>query len=290
MNIAIIILHYNRPEEVIESLRKMASLHKKHEFIVVDNGSDSEKIELLESHVQKDSVKLIKLPHNIGSCAWDFGAIQTEAEVIIKLDDDSHIESDDLTILSERFNTDQNLGIIPLAVEGGPFPCNDVPAYRRGTSVGYIGCGVAFRKTAFFEVGGHDPNFFIYADEWDLSIRVINAGFEIDRERSIRVRHRAPILHQQPEKLLLFTARNETIIMRKYFKRSKFVFLLFRVLIRNIQRGFKIYGWFAPYFVCVGVTLGLFDIRVKKYHLKEPEKILYRIEKWMFAFRPLKFI
>lgn len=288
MRIAIVILHFNRAADVGDSLRRMAHLRGKHEFVVVDNHSAPAEVAALEALPEMAGVQLLKLPHNLGSCAWDLGAARANAEIVIKLDDDSHIEATSLDVLAERFAREADLGAIPLAVEGGPFPCGDRPAYKRGTAVGFIGCGVAFRKEALLRAGGHDPNFFIYADEWDLSVRLLDAGYEIDREAAVRVVHRvAASAGRTPARLIAYTTRNETLMARKYFSRLHRVRLFVRIACRNFQR-FRRAGFFhAAACVLQGAVLGLLDRRASPVTLSAPAAMLSRYEAWMFAFRPL---
>lgn len=287
MRTAIVILHYNRSADLIESLRRMRALRDRHQFVVVDNASSADHLERMRNSPEMDGVLLVPMAHNVGSCAWDFGAAAADAEIVIKLDDDSHIESASVDVLGRRFEAEPDLGAVPLAVTGGPFPCPDRPSYRRGTSVGFIGCGVAFRKEALVRAGGHDPNFFIYADEWDLSVRLLAAGFEIDREGSVAVTHRtAQMSARTSPRLIVHTTRNETLMARKYFRRTRFFRLLARVLVWNCTR-FWGAGGFAPLYVLQGLLLGLLDRRVQPVPIADPVSLLARYEAWMGAFRPL---
>lgn len=289
MRTAVVILHYNRPADAVESLRLMRPLRARHAFIVVDNGSTPCHLAELETSSEMTGVQLIRLPHNIGSCGWDFGAAAADADIVIKLDDDSHIESESLHVLEARFSAEPDLGAVPLAVEGGPFPCPDRPSYRRGTSVGFIGCGVAFRKDALLGVGGHDPNFFIYADEWDLALRMIAAGWEIDREGSIRVVHRtAQVFARTPARLIVYTTRNEILMVRKYFRRVAFWRLVARVVVWNATRFWRAAGAATPAYVLQGLCLGLLDRRVQLEPVPDARALLARYEAWMGAFRPLR--
>ena len=288
MKTAVVILHFNRPADVVESLRRMQTLRAHHEFVVVDNGSSPENATALAALPEMAGVHLVALPHNIGTCAWDFGAETTDADIVVMLDDDAHIESSSLDVLAARFAAEPDLGAIPLAVEGGPYPCPDRPAYRRGTSVGFIGCGVAFRKAALQRAGGHDPNFFIYADEWDLSVRLLAAGYEIDREASIRVVHRvAQTAGRTSPRLIVYTTRNEVLMARKYFRQQHYLRLVARIACRNLQRFHRTAGIWVLLYVLQGLALALCDRRVTAVSLQNPAAILARYEAWMFAFLPL---
>lgn len=288
VRVAIVILHFNRAGDVIDSLRRMATLRERHEIVVVDNGSRPECVAELRAAPEMAGVRLLALAHNIGSCAWDFGAYEAGADVAIKLDDDSHIEATSLAVIEERFASEPDLGALALAIEGGPFPCRDRPSFRRGTAVGFIGCGVAIRIDALRHAGGHDPNFFIYADEWDLSMRLLNAGYEIDRAAEVRVVHRtAQSSGRTSPRLVAYTVRNEVLMARKYFSALAARRLLLRIIVWNLHRFWPTSGWRTLGYVVQGLFLGRFDRRVAPVPLREPVPMLARYEAWYGAFRPL---
>ena len=47
----------------------------------------------------------------------------------------------------------------------------------------FIGCGTGFRRQALVEVGGLPEDFFMQAEEYDLSLRLLDAGWTVEAIR-----------------------------------------------------------------------------------------------------------
>jgi N-acetylglucosaminyl-diphospho-decaprenol L-rhamnosyltransferase len=52
------------------------------------------------------------------------------------------------------------------------------------------GCALALRRTAFEEVGGFDPAYFLYVEDVDLGVRLRRAGWRLRYEPDAQVVHR----------------------------------------------------------------------------------------------------
>jgi N-acetylglucosaminyl-diphospho-decaprenol L-rhamnosyltransferase len=62
-----------------------------------------------------------------------------------------------------------------------------VPASRRGPVVPrdadwLSGCALAIRRTAFDDVGGFDPGYFLYVEDVDLGVRLRRLGWRLRYE------------------------------------------------------------------------------------------------------------
>ena len=53
------------------------------------------------------------------------------------------------------------------------------PGLRRGYYAWLSGCCMAIRRSVLEEVGGFDPDFFLYQEETDLCLRVRRSGYQI---------------------------------------------------------------------------------------------------------------
>ena len=92
--VSIIIVNWNRCEDVLETLQKLTySNYKNIEVILVDNGStDNSPKVLLEKFPH---INLIALPNNIGcEDGNNVGILNANGEFLIFLDSDADIEAD----------------------------------------------------------------------------------------------------------------------------------------------------------------------------------------------------
>ena len=82
----------------------------------------------------------------------------------------------------EHFGADEQLGAAVFTVIL-PNKLEECSAYPNVC----IGCGTGFRRTALLEVGGLPEDFFMAAEDHDLSLRLLNGGWEVRRFEDLRV-------------------------------------------------------------------------------------------------------
>jgi len=82
-----------------------------------------------------------------------------------------------------------------------------------------IGCGTGFRRSALLEVGGLPTDFFMQAEEYDLSLRLLDAGWIIRRFGDLRVRHLKTPAARIPSRTTRLDARNNLMVVTHYFPR-----------------------------------------------------------------------
>ncbi len=82
-----------------------------------------------------------------------------------------------------------------------------------------IGCGTAFRAAALAEVGGLPDDFFMQAEEYDLSLRLLDAGWDVRRFDDLHVRHLKTPAARQPTRTSRLDARNNLMVATRYLPR-----------------------------------------------------------------------
>ncbi len=81
-------------------------------------------------------------------------------------------------------------------------------------------------------VGGYDPAFHFYAEEYDLAARLIMAGHVIVHDGRFRVRHSKVTAGRDMELILRRLVRNNGWIVRRYAPRDELAGLLIEVIDR----------------------------------------------------------
>jgi hypothetical protein len=111
----------------------------------------------------------------------------------------------------ERFEADPRLGAAGFTVhlpngrqEGGALP---------GV---FVGCGVGFRAEALRAVGGLDRTFFMQAEEYDLSFRLVNAGWEVGVFDDLHVEHLKTEHARRSERTTFYDTRNNLRVIARY--------------------------------------------------------------------------
>jgi glycosyltransferase involved in cell wall biosynthesis len=80
----------------------------------------------------------------------------------------------------------------------------------------FVGCGVAIRRRVYLDLGGYDPAFNYYAEEYDLAARMILAGYRIAFDPWFRVEHHKVALHRDMNTIMARLVRNNGWVMQRY--------------------------------------------------------------------------
>ena len=178
------IVTWNRRKKVLEAIASALRREENVEILVVDNGSEDGTPDAIREHFPQ--VRVIELHSNIG-CPGARNVIFEEArgEYILCLDDDGLLDSRAVKVVTEVFDGDISVGAVALRLmytntaDRGRWYGSLEHAMEVGSFSG--GC-VCLRKSALDDVGYYPAYFFLYAEEADLSLRLLDAGYKIIAE------------------------------------------------------------------------------------------------------------
>lgn len=188
---SIVILTYARDTvlaEVLGRLRPFVAHREDAEVILVDNNPpDQDRAALLEPF---PSARLIQEPHNRGVVARNDGFSAARGDIIILLDDDVFVETEDfLDRFAALFDADARLGAVTIRkhvrgetrrrVDLIPHTNKAVDLTRPFDTFRFVGGCVGFRAATLKQVGGFLPDFFYGLEEIELSYRIVDAGWKI---------------------------------------------------------------------------------------------------------------
>ncbi len=203
----------------LSSLPQGAAQHEL-EIVVVDNGSHDDSVGVARSL----GVKVVENQRNLGySRAINRGAAETGAPWLLIANPDTRAQPGSLARLLATAEAEDGIGCIgprlrnldgsdyptgrrfPSLLVGGlhallgsVWPNN--PATRRyhltdldrsrPAMVDWVsGACMLLRRTAFDEVGGFDPAYFMYFEDMDLCLRLARAGWRVVLEPRATVEH-----------------------------------------------------------------------------------------------------
>src|ERR1700712_5103158 len=83
--VSIVVLTYNRREEVLRTLAKLTALPEQLPIVVVDNASRDRSIEAIEQHFPH--IKTVSLPKNVGASGRNHGVAATDTPYVAFCDD-----------------------------------------------------------------------------------------------------------------------------------------------------------------------------------------------------------
>jgi len=230
------ILSFNRKDELRNTLTKVYDQdYKNIEIIVVDNASGDGSSEMVKKEFP--DVQLIQLEKNIGIAGWNEGFKVAKGEYVLVLDDDSY--PDRLSIKKGIYvlNTNEMIAIVAFNILDQKRSVSQTALYKK-PYLDFVGCGALIRRDKFLQVEGFDPLFFIYAHELDFSIRILNAGFEIDYISDAIVYHRNLYSSKTHPINNSYRYYNQTVsfirILMKYLDKKKYYQIIIKLIINRL--------------------------------------------------------
>ncbi len=212
MLVSFIIASHNRREVVLNTLQQLHTAARpsgSFEAIVVDNAS----VDATPDAIRRafPDVTLLPLRRNVGSCAKAYGVDRAHGAYVVFLDDDSHPTPGSVDHMIGHLRADPDLGAAGFRVvlPDGREECSALPNV-------FIGCGVGFRAAALREVGGLDPTLFMAAEEYDLSFRLINAGWRVRTFDDLHVNHLKTPRARRHARPVYYDTRNNILVAARY--------------------------------------------------------------------------
>lgn len=218
-NIAIIIITYNRPDDMLALAKNIVSLDHKEAFleevIIINNNSNKDYTPVKEFIENCTSVnfKYIESNENLGvSRGRNFAIQQAKAPLLLMLDDDCELaEKNALLTIDHLFQLKPNTGLISIKVQYyqngqmqvNAFPHKNFTKFKDKVSFEtyyFAGGAHIVKKTVMDEVGLYPANFFYGMEEYDLSYKIINAGYTIEYNNGITMLHKESPEGRQPNK------------------------------------------------------------------------------------------
>ena len=211
--VSFVLATYNRREVVLDTLDRICNCgleESEFEILVVDNASRDGTAGAIKRGCP--GVVVLEQSKNRGPCAKNVAIRAARGEFVVFLDDDSFPQRGSIARMIEHFAADEQLGAAVFTVML-PDKSQECSAYPEVC----IGCGTGFRRTALLEVGGLPEDFFMAGEEYDLSLRLLNGGWEVRRFDDLRVMHLKTSQSRFADRVAMLDARNNTILALRCF-------------------------------------------------------------------------
>lgn len=240
-----IIITYNRPLDTLELLKSISNLDKAsallQEIIIINNAS-TEDYRLVKNFISTNpQLPFIytNAPENLGVARGRNHALQkSTAPILIMLDDDAVLQNKDCLVnLIKEFeanNTERPKAIISfkvlyydtLKMQTSLLPHKHFEAYKNKPffeTYYYAGGAHAIKRKVIENIGFYPDDFFYGMEEYDLSYRILNAGYSIVYSDKIVMLHKESPYGRNPkqEKLKMMWV-NKTKVAYRYLPKIYF--------------------------------------------------------------------
>ncbi len=211
--VSFVLATHNRRDEVLNTLKQIGQCglaRDAYEILVVDNSSTDGTADAIASSFPQ--VMLLRESKNRGSCAKNIALRFTRGRFVVFLDDDSYPERGAVQMMIRYFERDPKLGaaVFRVHLPDGAEECSAYPNV-------FIGAGTGFRRRALSDVGGLCEDFFMQAEEYDLSLRLLDAGWKVQRFDDLHVEHLKSPTARRSDRVMRLDVRNNFVIANRYF-------------------------------------------------------------------------
>lgn len=243
LRVSFVLPTFNRRDVVLHSLEQICRCGmtpSEFEVLVIDNASTDGTAEAVAGRFP--SVRVLRQPGNRGPCAKNAALAVARGEYVIFLDDDSFPAPGSVRRMIGHFERDSGLGaaVFTITLPNGSRECSAYPNVC-------IGCGTGFRRQALRDVGGLPEDFFMAAEEYDLSLRLLDAGWSVELFDDLHVTHLKSSSSRFPARIARLDARNNALLAMRYFPEqwrvSYALEWLDRYRLLSIAGGFKSAFW-----------------------------------------------
>lgn len=245
--VSIVIVNYNGKnllKTILDSIEK--SSFKNYEVIVVDNNSIDGSQEFIKKNYK--SVKLVQNKKNLGYCGINSALKYCKGKYILFLNNDMKLDYNCIKNLVKTLQSDENtIMVAPKLVNfydrslksngtwvSRAFYSGHIKGNGKDTAkeIPYLGVGL-IRKNFVDEFGYlFDPDYFIYAEDLDLGLRIRLTGKKIIFEPKAMMYHMHTVTMQSTSQALatFLMERNLLITFFKIISAESIVFCIPYVL------------------------------------------------------------
>lgn len=217
MKLSYVIVTHNRRDALMATLRHLHHTTPlpphRWETWVVDNASTDGTLDAVRRSFGR--VNTIARPDNEGVGARSHAFSKARGEYLILLDDDSYPVGDAVTrslqYLDEHDDVAAVVGKVVLP-DGSDEGCALPSVMLSGA--------VCLRKRVMEAVGGFRPEFFRKAGEYDVSFRIWQAGYRVERFEDVVYRHDKVMTGRSSSLAHFMDLRNNLILVERYFPRD----------------------------------------------------------------------
>jgi GT2 family glycosyltransferase len=216
---------------------------------------------------------VVRLHKNTGMTGYNVGLATARGKYVIMLDDDSHLAPDAVSNMVKLWETEENRDVGAMAfrvvnpINGSLVThlweerLNVAEPGREREITSFAACGAAVRRDVLDEVGYFDDDFFLYATEDDLSIRIWNAGYKIVYEPRCGSFHRESALMRN-WKRYGFGFRNATWFNIKHVPLHLLPLMFVRNLFWLVTRSFRFKSFQYFFYGFVGLFKGYLQFSI----------------------------
>ena len=216
--VCVVVPTRNRPHVLGRLVRSLAAQRDAGgvELILIDDASvspvDADAVRDEAATDRLPPIRVLREDLPVGACrARNVGIAAAAGRYVLFLDDDVELVGDDLLVRLLGFaDRHPRLGVVALAelAPDGGWGFNLGPDGPPLEVARFLGCGALFRRACLAEAGGFFEPLGYYYEEFELSMRVIDAGWRIVFHPAMRIVHHRDAVGRDVRRIARLISRN----------------------------------------------------------------------------------
>lgn len=203
--VGVVVITWNRREEALACVSRMAALPERPRVVLVDNGSDDGTASAVRAAAPE--VDVVALPTNLGAVGRNVGVRRLATPYVAFCDDDTWWEPGSLTAAADVLDAHPSLAVVTARILVQPGGDEDpIVAELRdslvrgadglpGPALGSFLAGASvLRRDAFLACGGFNERLWLGGEEELLAVDLAAAGWELCYLEQLTVHHQASVL------------------------------------------------------------------------------------------------
>ncbi len=188
--IGVVVLTYNRADEVARTVGQLLALPELPPIVVVDNGSTDGSADALRRRFP--TIEVIHLPENIGAAARNIGVRRCQRHYIVLCDDDTWWEPGSLRGAADLLDAHPSIAVVtgkvlvgesqrvdPTCLLMARSPLPRPPGLGAVAILGFLAGASMVRRQAFLAAGGFEPRLVLGGEEELLTLDLARAGWTL---------------------------------------------------------------------------------------------------------------
>ncbi len=244
-SLSILIITYNRCDDCLLLLKNLESQHNINEYvgeILLLNNNSGDSYQPVQDFIKRSllPIKYIQHQENLGVAGGrNFLIKRAQFHCLLVLDDDVEFDQPDaIRTVAGLFEKEpfqkNNTAVITLNIhyyetrerQRNALPHKNYQEYKdKDWFLTYYFTGAAhlMKKALFEQTGYYPPDFFYGMEEYDLSFRIIDAGYTLAYDSSVKVWHKESALGRIPNRdKLKMMWHNKSVVAWKYLPEKYF--------------------------------------------------------------------
>ncbi|PKP61401.1 hypothetical protein CVT91_03315 [Candidatus Atribacteria bacterium HGW-Atribacteria-1] len=230
--VSVVILTWNRCSHVLRAIESAYNQpYRPIEVIVVDSASSDGNIEAINKNYPE--VLTIRLHKNLGCPEGrNIALANCSGDIIFSLDDDAFLDFSALSLCVKKFQRELNLGVIACQIlEPKKASSNNLREHYT-----YLFCGgaCAIKKEVLNKIGYFPSDFFRQAEEGDMVLKILEAGYSILYFPESIVYHEKVAINRNNKLFMFYGCRNELYtVIRRYPLILMPIAVLWKIIVWN---------------------------------------------------------